>query len=115
MTLQQKFEEIVKAGLLDHGCTGEGEYASIARVGYTLGLSEGAEAFAKFQGFRGIPPARWQLRPPKQGEMVWDGTIRRICLCPHDCTTDHWVLVPFPDVPKPASRSCNETQENAAL
>jgi hypothetical protein len=44
------------------------------------------------------PPAEWQCRPPKQGEMVWNGLKphgNNIEICPCDHTGDHWVLVPL--------------------
>lgn len=45
-----------------------------------------------------VPPAEWQCRPPKQGEMVWNGLKihgNAVELCPCDHAGDHWVLVPL--------------------
>lgn len=38
------------------------------------------------------PPAVFVCRPPKQGEMIWNGIQKKIVLCPYDSKFDHWVL-----------------------
>lgn len=40
------------------------------------------------------PPARWECRPPKAGEMVYDGVSKRVTTAPTDSPSDHWVCVP---------------------
>lgn len=42
------------------------------------------------------PPLRMELRPPKQGEMIWNGVQGKVTLMPYDSKEDHWVLVPVP-------------------
>jgi len=42
------------------------------------------------------PPLRMECRPPKQGEMIWNGVQGKVELMPWDSKYDHWVLVPVP-------------------
>ena len=42
------------------------------------------------------PPLRMECRPPKQGELIWNGVDGKVDIMPYDSPNDHWVLIPVP-------------------
>ena len=38
-------------------------------------------------------PVRMVMRPPEQGEWIWNGLKDKFVMCPYDSAYDHWVLV----------------------